>query len=128
MNNAKYCLSRICIIKFEIVRLTSALYTFVLTIRNKRKRDDPMYIDQGKWTQAQLKENDSSWWRHSRCNGTKYIDENHWFGNANRINAVNFNATTQKLAEKFDHPFSHLFIFRNLYAQGHGFDVVTVAI
>ena len=41
---------------------------------------------------------------------------------------VNFNATTLKLAEKFDHPFSHLFIFRNIFAQGHGFDAVTVAI
>ena len=37
------------------------------------------------------------------------------------INSVNFNATTLKLAEKFDHPFSHLFIFGNKFAQGHGF-------
>ena len=41
---------------------------------------------------------------------------------------VNFNATNLKLVEKFDHPFSHLFIFRNIFAQGHGFDAVTVAI
>ena len=33
----------------------------------------------------QRKENDSAWWRHSRCNGTWDIEENHWFGNANRI-------------------------------------------
>ena len=33
-----------------------------------------------------------------------------------------------KLAEKFDHPFSHFFIFRNIFAQGHGFEAVTVAI
>ena len=41
---------------------------------------------------------------------------------------VDFNATTVKLAEKFDHPFSHVFIFLNIFAQGHGFDAVTVAI
>ena len=41
---------------------------------------------------------------------------------------VNFNATTLKLAEKFDHSFSHLFIFRNIFAQGHGFNAVMVAI
>ena len=37
---------------------------------------------------------------------------------------VNFNATTLKLPEKLNDPFSHVFIF----AQGHGFDAVTVAI
>ena len=41
---------------------------------------------------------------------------------------VNFNATTLKLAEKFDRSFSHLFIFRNIFAQGHGFDAVTAAL
>ena len=56
------------------------------------------------------------------------IEENHWFGNANQNNSVNFNATTLKLAEKFDHPFSHLFIFRNIFAQGRGFDAEVVAI
>ena len=40
---------------------------------------------------------------------------------------VNFNAMTLKLAKKFDHPFLHL-LFRNTFAQGHGFDAVTVAI
>ena len=40
---------------------------------------------------------------------------------------VNFNATPLKLAEKFDHPFSHLFKFRYVFAQGDGFDAVKVA-
>ena len=57
----------------------------------------------------------------------KILNKNHSFGNANRINSVNFNATTLKLAAKFDHQFSHLFIFRNIFVQGHGFDAVTVA-
>ena len=47
-------------------------------------------------------------------------------GNANRINSVNFNATTVKLVEKFDNSFSHIFIFGNIFAQGNGFDAVTV--
>ena len=48
-------------------------------------------------------------------------------GLATRIElTVNFNATTLKLSEIFDHPFSHLFIFGNIFAQGHGFDAVTV--
>ena len=78
--------------------------------------------------EAQRKENDSSWWRHLASNGTQDSEENLWFGNSDRINSVNFNATTLKLAEKFYRPFSHLFIFRNIFAQGHGFDAVTVAI
>ena len=41
---------------------------------------------------------------------------------------LNFNARTLKLAEKFDHPFSHLFIFLNIFAQGHWFVAVKVAI
>ena len=59
---------------------------------------------------------------HGAIKGMQDIGENHLFGNANRINSVNFNATSLKLAEKFDHTFSHLFIFRNIFAQSHGFD------
>ena len=39
---------------------------------------------------------------------------------------VNFNATTLKLSEKFDHQFSQFFIFSNIFSQGHGCDAVTV--
>ena len=42
--------------------------------------------------------------------------------------AVNINATTLKLAEKFDHLFSYLFLFHIIFAQGHGLNAVTVAI
>ena len=31
----------------------------------------------------------------------------------------NFNATILKLAEKFGHPLTHLFLFGNMFAQGH---------
>ena len=62
----------------------------------------------------------------SRSNGTEDILQNQWFGNSNRINSVNFKATTLKLAKKFDHPLSHLFIFVNHFVQGQGFDDVTV--
>ena len=37
-----------------------------------------------------------------------------------RNNSGNFNVTTLKLAEKFDHPFTHLFRFGNISAQGNG--------
>ena len=56
----------------------------------------------------------------------KDIEENHWFGNGNRINSVNFNATTLKFAERFGNLFSRLFIWQNIFAQGHGFDAETV--
>lgn len=48
---------------------------------------------------------------HGITASTIRIQENKWFGNANRINQCNFNAATLKLAEKFDNPLSHLFIF-----------------
>ena len=48
-----------------------------------------------------------------------------WFRKPNLINSFNFNATTLKLPEKFDHPFSHLLIF-NIFAYGHSFDAVPV--
>ena len=67
--------------------------------------------------QAQRKENDSS-----------DIEENQCFGNSDRINSINFNATTLKFAEKFDHPFSHFFIFGSIFALGHVFDTMMVTI
>ena len=45
---------------------------------------------------------------------------------AHRINSLIFLTTTFKLPEKFDHPFLHLFIFGNIFAQGHDFVAVTV--
>ena len=56
------------------------------------------------------------------------IEKDQLFGRTNRINSVNFNATSLKLDEKFDHPFSHVFIFGNIIAQGHGFDRYSHAI
>ena len=78
--------------------------------------------------QAQRKANDCSRLRHLANNDKEDIEENQWFGHSDRINSVNFNATTLKLAEKFVHPCSHLFIFGNIFAKGHGFDAVTVTI
>ena len=46
--------------------------------------------------------------------------------NENRINSGIFDATTLKFFEKFDHTFSRMFLFGNAFAQGHGFDAVTV--
>ena len=53
------------------------------------------------------------------------IEENQRFGNANVIDYTNFNATTLKVSKKFDLSFPHIFIFGNIFAQGHGFDAVT---
>ena len=78
--------------------------------------------------QAQRKENGSSWWRHLANNGTYDIEANQWLGNSDWINSVKFNASTMKLAEKFDHIFPHMFIFGNILSQGHGFEAVTVTI
>ena len=61
-----------------------------------------------------------------RDNSTPDIVEYLWFGHANRINSGNFNATTLKLAEKFYHIFSHIFIFGNTFAHGNVFDAVMV--
>ena len=44
----------------------------------------------------------------------------------NRINSGNYSVATLKFAEKFDHLFSHIFIFSNIFAQSNGFDAVTV--
>ena len=48
------------------------------------------------------------------------------FGNANRINSGNFNATTVKLADKFDFPYAHLYILDHIIAQDQFVDAVTV--
>ena len=57
--------------------------------------------------------------------GTYDFEENQLFVNANRINSANFNMTTLKLTDKLDQLFSHIFLFGNIFAQGHGFDAVT---
>ena len=48
----------------------------------------------------------------------KVIDR---FGDKNRVNSGNFNAMIFILPEKFDHPFSQVFIFGNMFLQSHGF-------
>ena len=58
--------------------------------------------------------------------GRIVLRQNQWFGYANRIKKENFNATSVKLSEKFDHLFSHIFISSNIFSQGHGFDAVPV--
>ena len=55
-------------------------------------------------------------------NDCKLID----FGENNQVNSPNFNCTIHKFSEKFDHPFSHVFIFGNMLPESHGFDVVPV--
>ena len=38
----------------------------------------------------------------------------------------NFNATILEFSENFDHPFSHVFIFGNLFPESHGFVAMPV--
>ena len=54
----------------------------------------------------------------------KDIQENKWFGNANRINSVKSSAAALNLSEKYDHQLFHLFIFGDVY--GHDFGTVLV--
>ena len=48
------------------------------------------------------------------------------FVDKNRVNSSNLYATILKFSEKFDHPFSHVFIFRNMFPESHGFVAVPV--
>ena len=43
-----------------------------------------------------------------------------------RINSNNFSATILKFSEKFDPPFSHVFIFGNVFPESHGFAAMPV--
>ena len=38
----------------------------------------------------------------------------------------NFNATILKFCKKFDHPFSHVFIYGNMFLENHGFVAMPV--
>ena len=60
---------------------------------------------------------------HQHSTKLKQIDI---FGDNNRVNSSNFNATILKFSEKFDHPFSHVFIFGNLFPESHGFVAMPV--
>ena len=51
----------------------------------------------------------------------KQITVNRRLGDNNRVNASNFNATIFKFSEKFDHPFSHVFLFGNMFPESRGF-------
>ena len=53
----------------------------------------------------------------------KQIDR---FSHANWVNLSNFNDTTLRFGEKLDHPFSHVFIFGNMFRESHGFISVPV--
>ena len=43
------------------------------------------------------------------------------FGDKNRVNSSNFNATIFKFSDKFDHSFLHVFTFGNMFPESHGF-------
>ena len=45
------------------------------------------------------------------------------FGDQNRVNSSNFNATILKFSEKFDHRFWLVFVFGNMFLESHGFVV-----
>ena len=44
----------------------------------------------------------------------------------NRVNSSNFNYTVVKFPHKFDDLFSHVFIFRNMFPESHGFIAMPV--
>ena len=48
------------------------------------------------------------------------------FFDKNWVNSTNFNATIFKLTEKFDHQFSHVFIFGNMFPESHCFFAIPV--
>ena len=48
------------------------------------------------------------------------------FGDKNRVNSFSFNTTILKFSEKFDHPFSFVFIFGNMFSDSHGFVAMPV--
>ena len=57
------------------------------------------------------------------------IKENNYiyrFGDKNLVTSSNFNATILEFSEKFDLPFSHDFIFANIFPERHGFVVMRV--
>ena len=41
------------------------------------------------------------------------------------VNSNNFIATAPRFSEKFDHPFSHVLIFGNMFSESHGFVAVS---
>ena len=48
------------------------------------------------------------------------------FGDKNRINSNNFIATAHIFSEKFEHPFSYVFRFSNMFPEGRRFVAVPV--
>ena len=57
-----------------------------------------------------------------KVNNCKLID----FGGKSRVISTNFNCTILKFSGKFDHPFSHVFIFGSMLPESRGFDAVPV--
>ena len=44
----------------------------------------------------------------------------------NPVNSSNFNATILKFSEKFDHTFSYVCMFGNIFPESHGFVAMPV--
>ena len=61
-----------------------------------------------------------------RTPNTIKLMERDRFGDKNQVNQSNFNATILNVSEKFAHPISHVFIFRNMFPGSHGFVAVLV--
>ena len=58
-----------------------------------------------------------------KVNNCKFID---LVIRSNQVNSNNFNATIFKYSEKFEHPFSHVFMFGNMFAESRGFVTMLV--
>ena len=54
------------------------------------------------------------------------IKVNDIFGNKNQVNLRNFNAMILNLFLKFNHPFSHVFIFGNMFPESYSFIAMPV--
>ena len=48
------------------------------------------------------------------------------FGDKNKVSSSDCNAIKLKIWDKFDHPFSHVFIFSNMFPESHSFVAIPV--
>ena len=57
-----------------------------------------------------------------KVNNCRQVD----FGDKNRVNWRNFDATVLSFFEEFDHQFSHVFIFGNMFPESHSYIAMPV--
>ena len=126
-SNVTYIYHVSCLVEIKLFQIVSIIYSIIIRIKVIIKQS-PVDIAYHKllykWTAygPLVSKCQRHNWHQHRTKRKKI----HRFGDGNWVNSNNFIATTFWFSEIFNHPFSHVFIFANMFPESFGFVAVPI--